>query len=216
MKTERFFHDTLREIWRYPFRMSMKKRNRNGAIRILSSNCIGGVLLHDLCLPFNSPTVNTIINDMDFIHLCTNPEAYMREEPEFDRLSEYGFPIAKLADIKIHCVHYKSFEQFKEQWTRRSQRFLAHEADDILIMATDSQIKTEDSVEAFRKLPYRKICFTAKRDIPYEEFIYIPGFENGVTGDLTRYIDFKGTRIFEKYFDCVKWLNYRENNTPKT
>lgn len=201
------FHNTIREIWRYPFRLSMKRKNKNDNIRILSSNCVGGVLLHDLCLPFNSPTVNLIIDDMDFVNLCKCPEMYLKEIPVFDCMSEYGFPIARLLDIRIYCVHYESFEKFKEQWMRRSHRFLTQEGSDLFIIATDSQLQTNEAIEAFHRLPYRKVCFTASEKVTYKEFVYIPGFESGVTGDLTRYIDFKGTRIFEKYFDCVKWIN---------
>lgn len=200
-------HDIIREVWRYPFRMYMKGKIKNRNVRILSSNCVGGVLLHDCCLPFNSPTVNLIIDDMDFIKLCKEPEEYFQDEPMFDSVSRYGFPIAKLKDIKIQCVHYENFEMFREQWMRRSERFLKYKDDEILVIASDSQLQTEKSIEEFHKLPYRKVCFTARKDIAHEEFVYVPGFEKGVTGDLTRYINIKGMRIFEKYFDCIKWLN---------
>lgn len=132
---------------------------------------------------------------------------YLKESPVFECMSEYGFPIAILRDIRVQCVHYESFEQFKEQWQRRSRRFLMHEDSEIFVIATDSQLRTDEAIEAFHQLPYRKVCFTGSEKISYEEFIYTPGCKSGVTGDLTKYVDYKGTRVFEKYFDCIRWLN---------
>ena len=42
--------------------------------------------------------------------------------------------------------------------------------------------------------------------------VYCPEFsENKEVGDILRYTDLWGTRIFEKNFDCVAWLNQGSN-----
>lgn len=155
-----------------------------------------------------SPTVNLIIDDMDFIHFVQNVEHYLNIEPIFYQTSKWGFPIAKIDDILVQCVHYHTFEEFQDFWHRRAERFLEHPNFEILIMATDSQLKSQEAIDAFHNLPYRKVCFTAKRDLPYDEFIFVPGYEKfGVTGDINRYCNIFGQRIFERYFDCISFVN---------
>lgn len=205
---KRVLHDIVRECWRWPLRTYMKHKIKKDNVRILSSNCVGGCLLHDVKRSFLSPTVNLIIDDMDFIKLVYNPEHYLKIEPIFYHISKWGFPVAKIDDIIVHCVHYNTFGEFKKAWCRRCMRFLEHQDKEILVMATDSQLKTEEAIQAFHDLSYRKVCFTAKNNIPYKEFVYVPGYEkSGTTGDINRYCDCKGTRIFEKYFDCISFIN---------
>ena len=80
-------------------------------------------------------------------------------------------------------------------------------------MATDEYIRNEEQLEAFSKLPYPKVLYVSKPDVKYDFQVYIPGFEKETcVGDILRYNDITGARMFEKYFDCVKWLN--ENHRP--
>lgn len=196
-----------KKIWRFPLKQKMTKQCRDCDKRLITSNCIGGLLYHDIGKPFTSPTINLIIRDKDFVDFCENLEYYMKSEPVFEETSPQGYPVANLNGILIYGVHYPDFETLKKQWLRRSQRFLEHPEQEILVMTCDTFINTDELIERFHKLPYRKVCYTKRKDIPYEEFVYVPGFENAEElGDLTRYADWRGTRIFEKYFDCVKWL----------
>ncbi len=197
----------IKKIWRYPLMRKMKKQGADCNVRILASNCVGGLLYHDMGKPFTSPTINMTIEGADFIKLCNNPEEYLKCTPVFEKTSPEGYPVANLNGILINCVHYHDFEDFKTQWLRRSQRFLEHPEQEIVVMACDMQIHSNEDVEAFHKIPHRKVCYTMRKDIPYDEFLYVPGYDNlPAVGDLTRYADYKGTRIFEKYFDCIKWL----------
>lgn len=197
----------IKKIWRFPLRRKMTKQCKNCDKRILASNCIGGLLYHDINKPFTSPTINIVIREEDFIKLCEKPEHYLATEPVFEKTSPQGYPIANLDGILIYGVHYPDFETFKKQWIRRSNRFLKHTEQEIVVISCDAQIRSEENISRFHALPYRKICYTKRNDIPYKEFVHVPGFEKSEhVGDLTAYADWKGTRIFEKYFDCVKWL----------
>jgi len=199
--------DKVKKIWRYPLMRKMKKEGADCNVRILASNCIGGLLYHDIGKEFTSPTINLTIGGEDFIKLCNNPEYYLTCEPVFEKTSPQGYPVANLNGILIYGVHYKDFDDLKNQWMRRSRRFLEHSEQEILVMTCDSFLTSNELVEKFHSLPYRKVCYTKNPVCPYEEFVYVPGYESSDTiGDLTRYADYKGTRIFEKYFDCIKWL----------
>lgn len=194
-------------IWRYPLKKRMTKKCKSCNKRILASNCIGGLLYHDIGKPFTSPTINLTIGGEDFIKLCKKPEFYLKSEPIFEKTSPEGYPIANLNGILIYGVHYPDFETFKEQWVKRSKRFLEHDEQEILVVTTDSFLTTNELLNEFRTLPYRKVCFTNKKESQSEEFPYIPGYDNEIgVGEITKFADRKGTRIFEKYFDCIKWL----------
>lgn len=118
-------------------------------------------MLHDIHKPFNTPTINTIIDDLDFIKLCKTPHKYFNIEPTFAGESKWGFPLANVGDILINCVHYKTFDEFKQIWLRRAKRFLENDHQEIIVIATDSQLKTAEAIHEFCILPYRKICFIA-------------------------------------------------------
>lgn len=197
--------ELVKEIWRKPFTYSMRKKLRIKNARIISSMCVGGILYHDLGLQFLSPTINMIIPK--FVDFCEELEETLLKPIEFlcyDSKNEY--PIAKIDDYIIHGMHYKNFGELKEQWERRCRRFFSS-TEEIVLMATDAQVKMKD-IDKFHQLPFRKVCFTSKSDIPYEEFVYIPDFEGETeVGDILRYKNIWGTRMFEKYFDCVGWPN---------
>lgn len=200
--------DKVKKIWRQPLVNYMTRKTGNKRIRILSTNCMGGILYHDTGKPFDSPTINCTISGMDFINLCEDPDYYMTRTPALHSTSAQGYPIADVGGIKVKGVHYRGIDDFSDKWLRRGARFLEQKDAEILVIASDAQIKTDEEIEAFHNLPYRKVCFTVRSDIPYEEFVTVDAFrESGEMGDLTRYSGLLGKRIFEKEFDFVKWIN---------
>lgn len=78
----------------------------------------------------------------------------------------------------------------------------------VILFGTDAQLNDSNAIERFHRLPYLKVCFTVKTDVKYDEFLSIPIWDRrDVVGDLTEYVDLKGTRVFEKYFDCTSFIN---------
>lgn len=65
------------KMWRTPLCYYMKKKLRNDNFVILSSNCIGGCLLHDLGLEFTTPTINLTITN--FVEFCEQHTFFKRE-----------------------------------------------------------------------------------------------------------------------------------------
>lgn len=110
-----------------------------------------------------------------------------------------------VGDISILGVHYQSYDDLSQAWERRRKRV---NFDNILLIATDEYIKTPQDIESFSKLPYPKVLFKFHNEINYDFEIYIPGSDmRDNVGDLLRYADVSGIRLFEKCFDCVGWLN---------
>lgn len=56
----------IKQKYRKILRGRIDKKNRsllkNRDITIISANCVGGVIYHDLGLAFNSPTINLFFN----------------------------------------------------------------------------------------------------------------------------------------------------------
>ncbi len=200
--------EKIKKIWRFPYKKYFQSKTRNCNVRILSSNCIGGLLYHDMGKSFDSPTINCTVFGMDFIEMCKNPEKYFGTVPALVGKHEQGYPIADVNGLKVNCVHYKTIDDFNDKWLRRCERFLENVDEEIVVISCDAQIRTAEEIEAFHNLPYRKVCFTVNPKPEYPEFVYVPGYDGQESvGDLTRYTDITGRRVFQKHFDFVRFLN---------
>ena len=146
---------------------------------IISQNCIGGVLYHDMGIQFLSPTVNTFIKEPDFVKLCCRLEHYMSLPLELRWDEEY--PVGRLDDIEVHFMHYETCEDARECWERRKQRINYHR---ILVLATDRDGFDGKAYEKWKKVPYPKVLFTANPAFT-EDAVFFPEFgKNGMVGDL--------------------------------
>ncbi len=185
----------------------LKSSLQNHGMTVLSANCVGAFILHDLNEPFNSPFVNLYLSPKDFIRYLQNIEFYRQQRLEFIP-SEKNHPIGKLADITVHFMHYHSEQEAGEKWQIRTARM---NFDNLFIIMTDKDgaqgIAYEDLV-AFDRLPFKnKVVFTHK---PYPELqsaFYIKGFENqNQVGDIFTFSGWNGVKYYDQ-FNYVKWFN---------
>lgn len=180
-------------------------RYKGGSPTIISCNCIGGILYHELNLQFCSPTINLYMNCEDFIKFCENLEYYLSLEIiEYTGPIERDYPLGMLGDILIYFVHYHSLEEAKEKWEIRKKRM---DMDNIFIIATDRDGCNDALIKRFSELPYEKKKLFAH--IPYKEFkdvVYIKGYENKqeIEGLMFKT---KGGHYLIDQFDWVEWLN---------
>ena len=70
MKTN--LKNIFKNIWRCPLKKRLRKRLSNRNFVLISSNCVGGCLLHDLGEEFCTPTINLDIPE--FISFCESLE----------------------------------------------------------------------------------------------------------------------------------------------
>ena len=182
-----------------------RRKLKNTSPSIIASNCNAGVILHDLGLKFNTPTVNLYFYARDFIKFVSDLDRYLILEP-IEEKTDMDFPVGRLDDILIYFMHYKTFDEAKEKWEERKSRV---DKNNLFIMMTDKNDCTYEDIKVFNSLPFKnKVIFTHK---PYEEFecaYYMKGFEDkeevGVLSDWKpgfwkrRYID---------DFDYVSFLN---------
>ena len=174
-------------------------------ISIVSQNCIGGVLMHEYNMKFLTPTINCYMSMPDFVSFCeslpSNLKVSLQEEKNEDNCA---FPVARLGDLELIAVHYKTYDEFESAWNRRKQRVNLSK---VFLIMTDRDGFTEDLLPRIEKLPYEKVLFSHV-DYPGYDFVCkIPGFDKAETvGSLTDFVGVSGKRLysycnFRQYFD---------------
>lgn len=194
-------------------RKKINKRNRdrldNKDFSLLSSNCIGGFLLHDLGLRFNSPFINLWMKPGDFIKYLANMEYYEKLNIEFIRDESRSYPVGKLKDVKIYFQHYKSREDAVTKWKERSERI---NKDNLFVIMTDRDGCTYEDLRKFDSLEIKnKIVFTHKEYPEFSSAYYIPGFEREESvGYCWKFKNrVTGRKIYD-IFPYVDWFNGNE------
>lgn len=179
---------------------------------IISMNCTGGIISHNLGLQFLSPTVNLYMNAEDFIKFCENLSYYI-EINKFEKCTDKNiigdrtYPLAYLGDLTLYLVHYSSVEEAEKKWNERKQRI---NWDNIAIFNTDREGMTEELRNRFEKLPYRKVMFVNKPDEKHASCYYLQGFESeDCVGIITDPVGWKGMRPIDQ-FDYVNFLDGKD------
>ena len=127
-----------------------KKAGVNMAFSIIAQNCVGGVMYHELGLPFLSPTINVYMESADFIKFCENLEYYLSiDANSINFIKEREYPVGYLEDIKIYFVHYKTEEEARKKWEDRKSR-VAH--DKICVVMTDRDGFNQEIFQRFGEI----------------------------------------------------------------
>lgn len=167
----------------------------------------GGVVYHNLGLKFLSPTINEFMSASDFVKFCSNLQFYLSQDLKEIMGCNCNYPVAKLDDITIFCVHYKSFEEFCEKWHDRKTRI---NWDKTYFILTERDGCTYNDIVEFDKLPYKnKVVFVKQPRPEIKSAFYINGVDCSITA-LTDYLGkFTGLRWLDK-FDFVSFIDKGE------
>lgn len=183
-----------------------RERLKNTDFSLISSNCNGAFILHDLGLRFNSPTVNLFLNAKDYIKFLKKLDYYLSLNLVFNHNTNLNYPVGVLDDISIFFMHYKTEEEAKNKWEERKKRI---NYNNLFILMTDRDGCTIDDIKEFDSLDYKnKIIFTHLPHPEIKSCYYIKGFENENQVGLV--YEFKNKDSGEKYyddFDYVSWFN---------
>lgn len=212
------------KIWNFRrkrIEANWRRKIKSKEFTLITQNCIGGVIYSNLGMEFTSPTINQFIEDENFVKLVENLEHYMKIKPKkvtdcfIDPIDpNIKYPIIKIDDIKINCLHYKDCKQAIDDWERRKKRI---HWDNILVIANSWNLhENKKLIERIGRIKYKKIIFTYK---DYKKKYCIP-----LKGDFWR-VDERGIvrpnitdympnnsiyRYFEKMFDFVDFINNEE------
>lgn len=177
---------------------------KNHDFSLLSNNCNGACILHDLNLKFNSPFVNLWLYPKDFIKYCSNIEHYKSCELVFVNSLDFNvdYPVAKLDDIYIFFMHYTSEQEAKSKWIERQNRI----SDRICILFTARDGWKYDDLEAIDNLPYPKRILVNHRFPEIKSSVYISGFDDkeevGILSEWDK------NRLGHKYYDLFDYVGF--------
>ena len=127
-----------------------RKLLKNSNFTILSQNCIGGVMLHDLGQPFNTPTINLFMTSEDYITFLEDLKSYIGHPLVFVP-SENNYPKAQIIainsekTISLYFPHDKDVNKIQSDWMRRSKRV---RYDNLFIIAVDRDGLTLDKFKS--------------------------------------------------------------------
>lgn len=186
------------------FRSRQRQRLKNLDFSLLTGNCVGGYLYHQLGLPFTSPTINMMIENQDFKKLLLNQDYYLSLTPTPYIDPKYpSTPAGLLGDIILHFTHYKSSEDGIEAWEKRKKRI---NFENLYVIISDIDLQPDDILE-LKSVRCKKIVVMTSKNWGYDHCLYIPDFEGmDYVGELLGKT-ISGKWRFEKYFDFVGWVN---------
>ena len=192
--------------------MNERKRLNVNEVSVIANNCVGGAILHDLKLQFNSPTVNLSFPADDYVRFCSNMEYYLTKELVFFTDNRKEYPCAMLGDVRIDFVHYADEEQALNAFERRKKRIIY---DNIYFILCERENCTYDIMRRFDELPYKnKIIFTHSK-INLKSAYCIHGFEDDdELGNIINYRKGSFKRYYDS-FDYVSWFNNEDDDSKE-
>lgn len=194
-------------------RLERKRRLRDVPFSIISQNCIGGCVYHDLGLPFTSPTINLTIPGENFVRFVENLPRYLalRARPAGRRRDEdMDYPLIRVGDITVHAMHYESDKDAARAWNRRRKRV---NLDNVHVVACTWNLNEDAAlVERLGECGYPTVVFSG---YPSDNPLVVPLVgdywsmdERGITRPLLTGFDDRGVRNYAHAFDFADWLNH--------
>lgn len=188
--------------------LSLKPDGIGSDITILSSNCTGSLILHEMGLPFNSPCVNLWMQNSDFVKFCENLDKYTGDNVKIEFIDDgiHNYPVGKLEDITIYFMHYKTSQEAEKKWIERSKRI---NKDNLFVMMVQRDDWKEEDLFNFDRLEYKnKVVFTYKEYPDIKSAFYIKGFEkNKSVGHLFKFEKLLSLKKYYDQFEVIKFLN---------
>ena len=187
-------------------------------LSLISNNCIGADILHQLHMQYQSPTVNLQILPEEYPRFCRDIEEYMaadlidyRRECLSRHHIEYlnnmfghipNMPFALCKDILVCFQHYDTFIEGKIQWDKRKERFDPEHI--AYIFYVRSQIYL-DALDEFVRLDLKNsLVFTEDFDVNIPIEHYKVSFPQGWHFLNT---DSNGVKYYQRKFNPEIWMD---------
>ena len=204
--------EEINKIYRKILRMHMDKeyqrKIKNKDCSIISMNCVGGGVSHELGLRFNSPTVNLWFTPKEFIKFLSQLEHYLYDckiEMDDKNSEKYGYPVGKLEDIHVYFTHYETFELAKQKWIERLKRL---NMDNLYIIMVQKDGCTEQDICSFDSLKFKhKVIFTVKEYPQYRSAYYIPKSEVDIQ-NVKNLCDYQSRFTGKRWLDEFDWISF--------
>ncbi|WP_281641805.1 DUF1919 domain-containing protein [Hoylesella loescheii] len=185
--------------------------NKNNSPTIICNNCVGGVILHDLGLKFNTPTINTLFLSFDdFLYFVEHLKEFTNLDVYELKQTEHPFPIGvqeyKGRKIRVGFVHYASFDEGKAAWIKRMKRVNL----DNTFVIYESRTISDEELDAFSSIKYPKLILSLTDKSKEQKYAFYKGhqlYENWFPGKVLEYKNFLGVKRYLDDFDYIDFLN---------
>lgn len=187
----------------------MRKRLRVDALSVVSSDCTGGCLYHDLGLRFDSPFINMFLPAGDYVRVVGDLKGYLSETlVEASEIDGFSYPVARLGDAVVHLVHYNTVSEARMKWEERVERFDYKQP--LFIMNDRNGFTPDDGKQFACTVEDRGVIFVHS-DIELGGRIHICKVE-GCADDayvpiMTGYQHLLSVHRRYDCFDFVEWIN---------
>jgi Exopolysaccharide biosynthesis protein len=205
MKISKKLKDTIRFWYYMPKRLRLKNKNPT----IFCSNCVGGMIYHDLRLQFRSPTVNLFMSHNDFLCFLESIDYYLHCEIEQIHEEGIAYPVGLMRrgneSVKLHFVHFRTFEEAAEKWRNRCARVDLNNA---FVIMEYAPIKEDDPLwKRFCALPFdNKAVLTGDTSFDHPDLVHIgmynEPYENG------RIFAIKPGTILHRWLDDFDYVSF--------
>lgn len=194
---------------RMKYHEKKSKKCKRKSITLLCNNCTGGVILHDLGLRFNTPTINTDIRNQDEFLLFVENIDKLRDadvlELDFEKYHyPAGYICCKGEKIDIIFTHYKTFEEGKQKWQERMTRL----DEDNVYVIYEGPFVSYSFIERFSRLPYNKAIISANNDeVVYPFYHGFRFYDKWKPGKILDYKSWFNVKRYLDDFDYVSFFN---------
>lgn len=181
---------------------------------IICNNCLGGFIYQHYNIEYRTPTLGLFFLARDYVKFLSDIKFYLSKQLEFIKPNEsiyyeefkksdlsIDFPIAKLSDIEIFFMHYKTEDEVLEKWNRRINKI---NWNNLIIIFAENETCNLEIIKQFDALPFKnKICFTRDDHKEIKSSCFIEEMK-----DPKRSWDME---TIMKHFDISKFINNRSD-----
>ena len=187
----------------------LHKQNRNHDFCLITNDCIGGVIYHDLGEQFRSPTVNLWIPNDCYFEFARDLKYYLSCEIKQTPNASTSYPIGTIIPkddqhipVTVHFVHYRTFKEAYAKWKERSARVNYDKLYFIWHFFGDDHI---EKIQAFDRWDVRKLTILHEPVESIQKCEVVSCYnETPYNGKILSVIDKTGRR----YLDEVNYIGF--------
>ena len=176
---------------------------------IICNNCTGGVILHDLGLKFDTPTINTLFYTAeDFLFFVDNIRSFSKIKIFKIDNHNYSYPVGglRLGErlIKIGFVHYLTFEEARDKWIERFRRV---DFDKVMVL-WEGEGLNENDLSLLNMMSFNKLVFSMTNKALSDRYPFYLGsdlYKNWYPGKI---LDYKHIFAFKRNLDDFDYISF--------
>ncbi len=160
-----FFRKNSNDYSKNRYYKTLRKRLKNKKFTIISNNCVGGVIYHNLDCRFDSPTINLFMRSDEFLSFIKELKYYVHCPILEKHLDGVDYPVGVItpndelhSPVTIYFQHYSSFDEAVAKWQERCLRI--HWDNIYYIWEHYDNLYPIEPVIEFDRLPIRKMVLT--------------------------------------------------------